>query len=570
MPQFDTIIQNGTIINGTRQARFRGSVGIRDGNIAAISAGSLPAAEAARVVDATGLVVAPGFVDLHTHYDAQIQWDPYATLSGWHGVTSLVLGNCGFGFAPVRPEERDRAMLTMSRVEAIPFDSMKTGMLWDWVTFPEWLDTLERIPKGVNVLSYVPIGPLMVWVMGLEAAKSRRPTQAEIAEMCRLLELALDAGGCGWSVQRLGDSFTSVQRDYDGTPMVTDIMGDEECLAFAEVLRRKGRGHIQITQAKEDIDEDLAFVGKLAEASGVPILFNAVIVNNYHPNQHRRLLKWIEECQANGKRVYGQTLTAGNDLTYTFEDFNLLDGVDAWREATLGTVDERLAKMRDPEVRAALRHDYDHGRMPITTGPIREFVILETQRPENEKFRGKKIAELGEMTGKHPIEALLDLVTSEKLQTTIFTPPFNTDPAMTRELFDSEYTVPGVSDGGAHTKFLTLGAYTTDFLADLCRDQDLLSLEEAHYRLSALPAQMAGFEDRGLLAEGRPADVIVYDLEQLHSSPPEVVRDFPAGEWRRVKKPQGYRWIFVNGEPTFVDGECTEATPGRLLRHGHA
>lgn len=141
---------------------------------------------------------------------------------------------------------------------------------------------------------------------------------------------------------------------------------------------------------------------------------------------------------------------------------------------------------------------------------------------------------------------------------------------MNRELFDSEYTVPGVSDGGAHTKFLTLGAYTTDFLSDLCRDQDLLSLEEAHYRLSALPAEMAGFEDRGLLAEGRPADVVVYDLEKLHSTPPEVVRDFPAGEWRRVKKPQGYRWIFVNGEPTFVDGECTEAKPGHLLRHGHA
>ena len=327
MSQFDTIIQNGTIVDGTRRPRIRGSVGIVDGTVTTISTSPLPESGADRVLDASGLIVAPGFVDLHTHYDAQIQWDPYAILSGWHGVTSLVLGNCGFGFAPVRPEERDRAMLTMSRVEAIPFDSMKAGMLWDWVTFPEWLDTLERIPKGVNVLSYVPIGPLMVWVMGLEAAKTRRPTKTETAEMCRLLEVALDAGGCGWSVQRLGDSFTSVQRDYDGTPMVTDIMGDEECLAFAEVLKRRGSGHIQISQAKDDLNEDLKFVAKLAEASGVPVLFNAILVNNYHPHQHRRLLKWIEECQAEGKRVYGQTSTAGNDLTYTFEDFNLLDGI---------------------------------------------------------------------------------------------------------------------------------------------------------------------------------------------------------------------------------------------------
>ena len=569
MSQFDTIIQNGTIVDGTRRPRIRGSVGIVDGTVTTISTSPLPESGADRVLDASGLIVAPGFVDLHTHYDAQIQWDPYATLSGWHGVTSLVLGNCGFGFAPVRPEERDRAMLTMSRVEAIPFDSMKAGMLWDWVTFPEWLDTLERIPKGVNVLSYVPIGPLMVWVMGLEAAKTRRPTKAETAEMCRLLEVALDAGGCGWSVQRLGDSFTSVQRDYDGTPMVTDIMGDEECLAFAEVLKRRGSGHIQISQAKDDINEDLKFVAKLAEASGVPVLFNAIIVNNYHPNQHRRLLKWIEECQAEGKRVYGQTSTAGNDLTYTFEDFNLLDGNDAWREVTLGTLDERIVKMQNAELRAALREDYDHGRMPIVTGPIAEFIILETQLSENEKYRGKKVGEIGELAGKHPIDALMDLVVSEKLQTVIFTPAFNTDPEMSKELFDSEYTVPGISDGGAHTKFLTIGSYTTDCLSDLCRDQELMTLEEAHYRLSALPSEMAGFADRGLLKEGRPADIVVYDLEELQSRPAEIARDFPAGEWRRIKKPDGYRWILVNGEPTFVDGECTNATPGRLLRHGH-
>ena len=570
MKQFDTAICGGTVVDGQRGPRFRADIGIRDGLITAIRRDGIEAGDAECVLDASGLVVAPGFVDLHTHYDAQIQWDPYCSLSGWHGVTSLVVGNCGFGFAPVRPEERDRAMLTMSRVEAIPFAAMQDGMLWDWITFPEWLDTLERLPKGINTISYVPIGPLMVWVMGLDAAKTRQPTAAETEEMCRLLGESLDAGACGWSVQRLGDGFTSVQRDYDGTPMVTDIMSDELCLAFARVLRERGMGHIQITQAKDDIYSDMAFVEELAATSGRPVLFNAVQVNNYHPGQHRRLIKWIEEAQAKGNRVYGQALTAGNDLTYTFEDFNLLDGQDDWREVTLGTPAERMEKMRNPERRAALRRDYDEGRMPIATGPIREFVILETARPENKGWEGMNLQQLGEAQERHPIDAFLDLVIDEELKTVVFTPPFNTDVEMTRELLASEYTVPGVSDGGAHTKFLTLGRYTTEFLADSCRDKDLVSLEEAHYRLSALPAQMAGFRDRGILAVGRPADVVVYDLEALHCTPPEIACDFPGGEWRRVQHAEGYRFVLVNGEATFLDGACTGATPGVLLRHGSA
>lgn len=571
MATFDTVIVNGTIVDGTRRPRYRGHIGIKDGAIAAISREALPTSEAGRVIDAQGLLVVPGFVDLHTHYDAQILWDPYATLSGWHGVTSLAVGNCGFGFAPVRPEERDRAMLSMSRVEAIPFEAMKAGMAWNWVTFRDWLDTLERTPKGVNVLSYVPIGPLMIWVMGLEAAKSRRPTSDEIAIMCQILDESLQAGGCGWSVQRLGDGFTSVQRDYDGTPMVTDIMGDDECLAMAEVLRRRGsHGHIQITQSKTNIYEDMAFVEKLAEVSGCPVLFNAIAVNNYHPHQHRRLLKWIEEAQARGHQVYGQTVTVGNDLTYTFEDFNLLDGTDCWREVTLGSVEERKAKMQNPVHRDALRHHYDYGRMPVVTGPIREFVVLKTRNPGNKQYEGKKIAELGGMTNKHPLDAFLDIVVSENLQTVIFTPPFNTADDLCHELMQSEYTVPGVSDGGAHTKFVTLGRYTTDFLTNFCRDREIVSLEEAHYRLSALPARMGGFRDRGILAEGYPADIVIYDLEKLRCTSPEVAYDFPGGEWRRIQKAEGYRWILVNGEPTFIDGECTGTTPGQLLRHGRA
>ena len=570
MATFDKIIVNGTIVDGTRAPRFRGSLGIKDGVITEITRGELDAGDADEVLDAKGLVVAPGFVDLHTHYDAQIQWDPYATLSGWHGVTSLVLGNCGFGFAPVAPENRDRAMLSMSRVEAIPFESMKAGMLWDWITFPEWLDTLERIPKGVNVLSYVPVGPLMIWVMGLEAAKTRSATEAEVKEMCRLLELSLDAGGCGWSVQRLGDGFMSLQRDYDGTPMVTDCMDDDLCLAFAEVLKKRGsNGHIQITQASDDIRGDMKFVEKLAEVSGCPVLYNAILANEYYPKQHRRLVDWVNQCQDRGNQVWGQLLTTGNDFSFTFEDFNLLDGQDCWREVTLGTIEEKMAKMQLPKNREALRDDYDNGRMPIATGPIKEFIILEAMNPANKKYEGKRIHELEAISGKHPIDTLLDMVVEENLKTVIFTPAFNTDPGYNKELLDSEYTVPGVSDGGAHTKFVTLGSYTTDFISDFTRDQENCSLEEAHYRLSALPSRMAGFNDRGIIGEGKPADLVIYDFENLRSTESEIVHDFPANEWRRIRKADGYRWIMVNGEVTFEEGDCTGNTPGRLLRNGN-
>ena len=234
------------------------------------------------------------------------------------------------------------------------------------------------------------------------------------------------------------------------------------------------------------------------------------------------------------------------------------------------SVGERIEQMQKPEHRAALRAHYDHGRTPIVTGPISRFEIKRVVNPDNKKYAGKTIVEAGGMMGKHPIDAMLDIAVADQFQTTFYHPPYNTKKGHAKEILDCEYAIPGVSDGGAHTKYITIGRYTTEFLAKSVREDGLVSLEEAHYRLSAMPTKCAGFKDRGTLVEGAPADLLIYDYANLKVTPEEreIAYDFPAGEWRRVQRAEGYRYIMVNGVTTFVDGECTGATPGQLLRHG--
>ncbi len=577
MADFDLHIKGGTIVDGTRAPRYQADVWIKEGKIAQLG-GPAPGF-AKRTIDAEGLIVAPGFVDLHTHYDAQIRWDPYCTISGWHGVTSVVLGNCGFGFAPVKPAFRERAMLTMTRTEAIPFASMQAGMNWDWETIPQYLDSLERAPKGVNCIQYMPTASLMTYVMGLEAAKSRPATAGERQEMQRLLREGMEAGLCGFSIQRLGPD--STQADFDGSPMVTDTMIDEDILNLAEVLRERDDGFIQITQATGHIKADLAFLEKLAKVAQRPVLHNAIVPARKDPKVHRRSLQWLERSRAKGLPIFGQTGTVRTGFAFTLEHWNLYDASPAWREVTTGTNKEKLVKMKNPALREALKREYEEANRKLEViqagvgGPIRVLIVQSVNgQPELEKYVGKSLGQLAEEEGKHPIDVMLDLSVAGGLKVEFLGPNrgFNAE-FMAEMINDSAYTFPGVSDGGAHTKFFTGGAFTTDFLKWLVRDEQRITLEEAHYRLSALPAQAAGFRDRGVLREGAAADVVVYDLNGLAIDPEwigEIAYDFPGGEWRRIQRAKGYRAIVVNGVMTFEDGKCTGATPGKLLRHGHA
>jgi N-acyl-D-amino-acid deacylase len=575
MADIDIHIKGGTIVDGTRVPRYRADVWLKDGKVAQI--GGRSPGFAKETIDADGLIVAPGFIDLHTHYDAQIRWDPYCTISGWHGVTSLVLGNCGFGFAPCKPDFRERSMLTMTRTEAIPYAAMKEGMHWDWETIPEYMDSLDRAPKGVNCIQYMPTASLMTYVMGLDAAKTRVATEHERAEMARLLDEGMDAGLCGFSIQRLGRN--SGQADFDGSPMVTDTMCDEDILNLARVLRARDEGFVEITQATGHIKQDAAFVETLAEVAQRPILFQAITASPQNPDIHRKSLNWLHNARAKGLPIFGQGGTVRSGFAFTLEHWNLYDVATAWRNLLTGTREEKLAKMKDPVMRAAVKSEKAMRAIDLNApgigGRLPKLIVQWVEnKPELEKYVGKSLAQLASEEDKNPVDVMLDLSLATDLKAEFLQPEprFNAE-YMAEIINGSTFTFPGVSDGGAHTKFFTGGAFTTDFLRWLVRDEQKITLEEAHYRLSALPAHAAGFRDRGTLREGAHADVVVYELDGLGVTPEwvgEIAHDLPAGEWRRVQRSTGYRSIIVNGVETFANGDCTGATPGKLLRHGLA
>jgi N-acyl-D-amino-acid deacylase len=572
MSNYDIVIKGGTVFDGLQTPRFKADIAVKDGRIAHI--GNVDHSEAAEVVDASGKHVAPGFVDLHTHYDSQVFWDPWCTMSGWHGVTSVVIGNCGFGFAPCKPEDRDRAMLSLSRNEAVPLRTMQAGMPWDWVTFPEFLESVDRTPKGVNVMAFVPLAPLYGYVADIELVKAGRVTDAQLAEMCGLLIEAMEAGGCGWSAQVAGE-IGNVQLDHDGTPMVTDFMGEREVAAFSRALRTVGRGVIQLTGS-------LDVAALMARESGRPIIWNALLADgalNQHGGSaytHRDAIKQLTYYnEEEGLRIFAQALTTNFVSEFTFEDYNLLDTLPCWKEALLGTVAEKQAKLADPERRKAMKELDDVRGGLFGAGYVtKEIKVnwISSDAPNaqeiKEKYEGFTIGEIAAREGKHPVDAMLDIADAGNLKVGFATKLIETPPESMKEIANSPVALPGVSDGGAHTKFVTTARYPTELLSYWVREHEIMSLEAAHWRLSSYPALAAGLKDRGFLREGAPADIIVYDYERLDSGPQERLWDYPGGEMRLVQKATGYERIIVNGVTTFIDGECTDARPGRLLRHG--
>jgi N-acyl-D-aspartate/D-glutamate deacylase len=313
-----------------------------------------------------------------------------------------------------------------------------------------------------------------------------------------------------------------------------------------------------------DLEQDRKRLEWLALRSRRPLLYNVVLIYDHAPEIHRDTLKWLESCHQRGIRIYGQGLTTDAGFTFTFEDWNLFDDSQPWCEATLGTIEEKMAKMSDPEHRQRMKE-----MLPFAaTGPITGIVVTGPKSAENQQWLDHRIDLIAEKTGKHPVDALLDIALADRLETEFFVAPPNSDARYLKEVIDNPYVLLGVSDGGAHTKFLTAGRYPTETIERMVRKHQMCSLEHAHWRLSALPAMIAGFPNRGVIQKGAAADIVIYDYENLTVLPDEIAHDYPGGEWRRIQRAQGYRWVLVNGTPIIENDRETHAHPGRLLRHG--
>ncbi|MCF8534472.1 MAG: amidohydrolase family protein [Reyranella sp.] len=572
MAEFDVVVKGGTIVDGTQMPRYIADIGIKDGVIAKI--GPNLSGHAAEVVDATGKIVAPGVIDIHTHYDAQLHWDPYATNSGWHGTTTIGVGNCGFGFAPCAVDLRDRYMQMMETTEQVPVGAMRVALGWDWETFPEWMEHLKRVPKGVNVASYVPLNPLLIYVMGLEAAKTRPATPAEQQRMKDELNKAMDAGAIGFGFSYQGNHNTHI--DCDGSPMPTDVMAREDIYALASVLRDRGEGSIQAL-----VDTPGARFGEVglevARISGRPLVHNVTMVNDYLPTYHEEMLDMLEKAETEGLSVFSQTLTMRGWNEFKATDWDIWNISPIWREFTFaGDKAAKLAKAQDPDFRLRLSAEYKPEHLAPVGGPLETYVLNQAHGfADWTRFEGKSVGEIATaLDYQFTTDAFMDILIGTQMEADFVLPEaMSADTAKVAQVLKHRRTIPGTSDGGAHVKFWAGGQYSTDLIMWMVRETGQMTLEELHFKLSYLPARVLGLHQRGALLEGQAADLYIYDYEKLgyEHGRYEIVNDLPDGDWRRVCKPQGIERVMVNGQTTFINGtECTGALPGRLVGGGGA
>jgi N-acyl-D-amino-acid deacylase len=567
MTDFDILVKGGTIVDGTGSKPYVGSVGIRDGVIVEI--GSNLKGRAEKVIDATGKIVAPGVIDTHTHYDAQLHWDPYATNSGWHGTTTIGVGNCGFGLAPCRPGDRDRYMRQLETTEQVPYNSLRSALDWSWVSFTEWLEHLKNTPKGVNVLNLVPLNPLLIYVMGLEAAKTRSATPEEREQMKAELHKAMDMGAIGFGFSYQGNHNTHI--DIDGQPMPTDIMDPEDLYALADVLRERGEG---VVQALVDTPgARFSEIGlEVARRSGRPVIHNVTLVNDYLPDYHEEILTMLDNAKAEGLEVYSMTLTMRGWNEFKPMDWDIWNIIPVFREFTFaGDQAAKVAKAADEGFRQRLREEYDPVKLAPAGGPLETYKLSKANGAKPwVQFEGKTIQEIADALGRDCITDLfMDIVVDTEAFSDFLLPDaLSGDTTKIARVLNHPLTIPGTSDGGAHVKFWSGGQYSTDLIMWMVRESGLMTLESLHFKLSGLPAKVYNLSNRGTIEMGNAADLMIYDLEKLGYKrlAYDIAHDLPGGEWRRVCKPEGIEYVMVNGEVTFTNGtDCTGALPGRLI-----
>lgn len=557
---YDLLIRNGRIVDGSGMPSFRGDVAVKGGKI--VELGRLSGA-AGRTIEAEGRVVAPGFIDNHCHYDAQVTWDPLCSYSCDHGATSVVIGNCSLALAPVRPGKEKRLAEFLSYVEAIPVEVLDT-VEFTWETFPQYMAALDR-HLGVNVGTLIGHTAVRYYVMGDECQK-RVANDDEIRAMQGVVRDGIEAGALGLSVSRNRGHY-----DPQGVHIPAIWADEKEIFALGDVLRELGTGIIQSGGGRAaELDNQL--MSRLAEATGRVVVYNNLGQSARKPDEWKQHMARVEETARQGVRAYPLCTPNRTVQHFTMRNCQVFRGAPTWHPILLASDDEKLRAYRDPDVRRRLHDEVVERKVEVPAAGFApnwyDYMWVEKAAlPKNRALEGKSIRQLAEAQGKGIIDAFLDLVVEENLDTGFLQGELNVDDAAVAQILNYPNAIVGLSDGGAHVQFHGGYGYSTRFLGEWVREKRIMSLEQAVRRLTFESASAFGLYDRGLLRPGMAADIVIFDPETVRPLPEEVVRDFPAGGWRVREPAAGIHATIVNGEVLLEEGKHTGALPGRVLRN---
>jgi len=554
---YDLIIRNGTVIDGTGAAGQRADVAIARGKVAEIGKVS---EGARRTVDASDLIVAPGFVDPHTHYDAQICWDPMVSCTSWHGVTTVVMGNCGVGIAPCREQVREIAAWDLVNVEAIPFDALSRGITWEWESFPEYLDAAARRGSGINLAFLAPLTPFRHFVMG-EESMQREASLEETRKIATLLGEAVEAGAFGFSTTTLPQHI-----GYQGRPLACRLASREELKAYANALKKVGRGSIEMALTRRGgvvSEEEYDLLKFMLEESGRPVTWLAMASRPDRPEATEQTMKRLEPLIARGgvPQVLCKPFVVQMDLRnpFSFADMQM------WGPVFNQTVEKQKEFYRDPSFRAAFREELK--RPHLFQGRWNRVEVLEVATHALKAYERKTVAEAAEMRGKDPLDTFFELALEDDLNIQYTMQQYHEEGI--RRLITDPRTMIGLSDGGAHVNMLCDAGYCTYLLGTWVRERQAMPLEQAVKRITSEPADLFGIKDRGRLQVGRPADVTIFDEQTVGSAKrARMQEDLPGGGRRLVMPAEGIEYTVVNGEVLYEHGKHSGAVPGQVLRSG--
>lgn len=565
----DLVIRGATIVDGTGAPGRPGDVGVADGRIVAVAEPGDIDDSATETLEAAGLVVAPGFIDPHTHYDAQLFWDPSASPSNVHGVTSILAGNCGFTLAPLKAGDADYLRRMMAKVEGMPLDALENGVDWGWESFADYLDRMDG-KIGVNAGWLVGHCALRRYVMG-GAAIGNEASPEQVDEMVRLLHDALDAGGLGFST-----TLSSTHSDGDGEPVASRHAGQDELLALCKAVGEHEGTFLEGAfegGLDQFSDEEIELVADMAAAAGRSINWNVLTVDSKVPERIPRQLSAADVAAERGGKVVALTMPVQVPMNMNFGSFCALYLIPGWGDVLSLPLDEKKAKLADPEVRrtmAAQAQSDEAGVFRRLAGWDR-YVIGDTYSEENRPLEGRIVGDIAAERGQDAFGTLLDIVANDDFRTILWPMPTDGDDeswAMRQDVWEDPRTILGGSDAGAHLDRMCGTTYTTRLLADCLRGRKLATLERAVQMITDEPAQLFGLTGRGRVAEGYHADLVVFDPATVGAGNARLVNDLPGGSARLIAEAQGVVRVYVGGVATVIDNQGTGATPGQVIRSG--